>query len=143
MTTQKICYTCDAEVEWPRKKCDTCRQSCLSCGEATYLVSGIRRCRSCRAAVVRKFKASPTGSVSNKLSKAASKYGITKGEALRLYESPCGSCGDTESRIHIDHDHDTGKVRGALCAPCNKALGFLRDDPDKILALLSYLRSSQ
>jgi hypothetical protein len=41
----------------------------------------------------------------------------------------CGLCGKafTKGKV-LDHDHDTGHVRGALCRPCNTALGRLGDD---------------
>jgi len=40
---------------------------------------------------------------------------------------------------NIDHDHITGKVRGLLCRSCNIALGAVRDNPDRLRALIDYL----
>jgi 3-phenylpropionate/cinnamic acid dioxygenase small subunit len=42
-------------------------------------------------------------------------------------------------RTHVDHDHVTGKIRGVLCAHCNAALGYLRDNPNTALACAAYL----
>lgn len=39
----------------------------------------------------------------------------------------------------MDHCHATGKVRGALCDRCNKALGFLNDDVQLIRAAADYI----
>lgn len=39
----------------------------------------------------------------------------------------------------IDHDHDTGKVRGLLCQKCNVALGNMGDDPKRVRNLARYL----
>jgi hypothetical protein len=58
----------------------------------------------------------------------------------------CAACGLPENRmnarlkgrLHVDHDHVTGQVRGLLCANCNAALGLLRDEPQRIEALLAY-----
>lgn len=41
---------------------------------------------------------------------------------------------------HLDHDHETGKIRGMLCNKCNMALGLLRDNPDIVLGLHSYIK---
>lgn len=40
----------------------------------------------------------------------------------------------------FDHHHGNGKARGWLCAPCNRALGMLGDNPAIVRAALLYLR---
>lgn len=40
----------------------------------------------------------------------------------------------------VDHDHQTGKIRGLLCHSCNKMLGFAKDKEDNLESAISYLR---
>ena len=69
---------------------------------------------------------------------------------LRLNDGICPICQHRQA-THIDHDHSCcrhggscGKcVRGVLCDPCNRALGFLRDDVDAIGRAASYLEASR
>jgi len=43
------------------------------------------------------------------------------------------------TNTHVDHDHDTGMVRGILCYHCNMAIGLLMDDPDIAKKATEYL----
>lgn len=43
--------------------------------------------------------------------------------------------------LAVDHCHDTGKVRGLLCDPCNRAIGMLLHDPVVIQNALNYIQS--
>lgn len=47
-------------------------------------------------------------------------------------------CGRTDE-IHFDHDHKTKKFRGWICQGCNKALGYVKDDPARLRMLAEYL----
>lgn len=43
-------------------------------------------------------------------------------------------------RLHVDHDHASGAVRGLLCTRCNMAVGYLKDDVQRAEAMAAYLR---
>ncbi len=75
------------------------------------------------------------------------RYGLTPEQVADMETRGCAVCGTTEwmgrhSRPHIDHDHQTGQVRGLLCHNCNLALGHLHDDPELVERALAYLRGS-
>lgn len=75
------------------------------------------------------------------------KYGITKEDYLKMREDQndcCAICGIHESkldkRLHTDHCHTTGKVRGLLCNKCNTSLGQFESDPGLLLVAYEYLK---
>lgn len=57
----------------------------------------------------------------------------------------CAICGaeppknQHKKRLSIDHCHTTGEVRGLLCDPCNRGLGFFRDNQDNLKNAINYL----
>ena len=53
----------------------------------------------------------------------------------------CAICGEPPKKraLHVDHHHDSGRVRGLRCFRCNSALGNFREDPAILTAALDYL----
>lgn len=65
---------------------------------------------------------------------------------VEWHEGKCAICkseptgeGQQGERLHVDHDHKTGLVRGLLCGNCNRAIGLLKDDSDLLRAAAGYL----
>lgn len=57
----------------------------------------------------------------------------------------CECCGKRLidfSERHLDHDHDTGRLRGVLCSQCNVAQGLLKDIKT-VISLARYLISKK
>ncbi|QGH75827.1 endonuclease VII [Gordonia phage Syleon] len=67
-------------------------------------------------------------------------YGLTdeQYEALKTPDGKCPICKLRPGR-YIDHNHETGQVRGILCQPCNTALGAFAEDPEIFARALEYL----
>ena len=75
------------------------------------------------------------------------KYGVTKEYLIELYQKQDGKCAicaevpSTQRGLHVDHCHESGKVRGLLCHGCNTALGSFKDNPDLLTKAIEYIRS--
>jgi hypothetical protein len=56
----------------------------------------------------------------------------------------CEICGASEADerghgLHLDHDHDTKRLRGVLCSNCNQGIGRLLDNPELLRKAIAYL----
>jgi len=77
------------------------------------------------------------------------KFGISLEEVRELIRSQDGMCAvkgcetlvDTGSPV--DHCHESGRIRGILCTPCNVSIGMLGEDPRRIAGLAEYVRQWQ
>jgi hypothetical protein len=52
----------------------------------------------------------------------------------------CGCSASNGRRLHVDHNHTTGGVRGLLCTNCNLGLGLFKDSEGLLLSAISYLK---
>lgn len=58
----------------------------------------------------------------------------------------CAICGEfrrpDQRVLVVDHNHDTGKIRGLLCHPCNMGIGQLKDSLDVLRKAVLYLEEN-
>ena len=131
----KRCYTCKLE----KPLSEFCKNRANKDGISCY-------CRQCSTERTRKWRRSPEGVAAVKAATIRHKekehyrhfkrkYGLTRGAYDALVASGhCDICGNPFSNRkgrgrepQIDHDHVTGKVRGALCIHCNWMIGHARE----------------
>jgi Recombination endonuclease VII len=80
-------------------------------------------------------------------------YRITLDDYERMVAEQDGKCAicrcepnhanKRHKRLVVDHDHETGRVRGLLCNKCNRALGIFKDSVAVLEKAISYLRKTQ
>lgn len=63
-------------------------------------------------------------------------------EMMAAQSGCCAICREATEKLHVDHDHETGAVRGLLCRMCNQGLGFLRDNAEVMRNAIDYLERS-
>jgi len=70
------------------------------------------------------------------------KYGMTPGDYSQMWKKQKGRCVICKQpvKLHVDHNHKTGKVRGLLCSNCNTALGSFKDNIGILQNAIKYLR---
>ncbi|MFF8276350.1 endonuclease VII domain-containing protein [Streptomyces lateritius] len=122
----------------PRVEAPHGYQYCRRCGETKPHVDWDRdkaasdglstRCKACRA-------------IEGRAGHLKRSYGITEAERDEMISSRMGICTIclAAPAVHVDHCHETGRVRGVVCFNCNPAIGKLGDDPDTLRRAISYL----
>ena len=110
------------------------------------------RCDACRGAntawsrVVRERDPEHAAEIT-RASQRKQHYGLTRADFAALVLKQEGLCAICQTpldfqvsrRVHIDHDHRTGKVRGILCNHCNRGLGGFLDSPPALRSAANYL----
>ncbi|TWV56521.1 recombination endonuclease VII [Streptomyces misionensis] len=116
----KLCRACGEVKPWS----DWHRNATASDGLST-------RCKACRAA-------------EGRADHLKRQYGLTETERDLLVASQGGVrciC-PAAPPAHVDHSHETGRVRGVLCFSCNAALGQFKDQPEVIRRAAAYVEGN-
>jgi hypothetical protein len=70
-------------------------------------------------------------------------YGIdlvTYEAMVKEQEGLCAICQKEPLVLHVDHDHESNRVRGLLCGSCNRAIGLLQESPETLQHAIEYLK---
>jgi hypothetical protein len=102
------------ERHWPAG-----RRWCAGCQSFVRLIDcakGASRCKACSSVAAHRRHVEAT-------------YGITAADYARLYAAQGGKCYICRRKAHskrlaVDHDHETGEVRGLLCADRERGCNF-------------------
>jgi len=136
-----VCVECGGQRErkffWHPKRVSGWGWVCPSCkrtrANQRYRGEPSVRIRSRRDASKARAKARQRTTAHHKAAALKRDYGITVAafeEMRRAQEDKCAICRKPETAerygtpllLSVDHDHETGQVRGLLCSKCNMAL---------------------
>jgi hypothetical protein len=132
---------------------------CTKCGDdkpidamsakARRSVKGKGLCKSCHNERLRIYRATDKGKKSVRKINLKASHGISLQEYREMLDRQhgvCAACKQLERGrnqygpipLAVDHDHETGQIRGLLCMSCNRTLGFLTDSSDRLSQLYVY-----
>jgi formate dehydrogenase maturation protein FdhE len=136
---------------YPQGRCKPCNTAYM----ARYRVSNRDKVRQIVRDSVRRAQSDPVRARKRLHAALRFSFGIGVEDYDRMvFEQggACAICGCTpsigmaktgsrrkHSRLCVDHDHTTGKVRGLLCHDCNTGIGFMRDSADSLRRAATYL----
>jgi len=124
-------------TEW----CSTCSYNRVEPGRT--------KCAACRTREWR--DKNPTKQAEQYEKDRLKRFGVDShwyGQQLAKQHEVCAICENPETAkrngkvmpLSVDHNHRTGKPRALLCAACNRAIGLMTEDPQRLEAAARYLR---
>jgi len=127
-------------------------QTCPKCGQekpTDNFYSFKRACKSCLLEKQRRYRNSrPNFHRAHNLKQ---RYGLSPDEYQSILAHQNFTCAICEveishaleytakSSVVVDHNHETGEVRGILCSKCNLVLGHARESTDILYRAIVYL----
>lgn len=124
----KTCLKCKIEKELTEFTTDNSRKDSLD----VY-------CRSCRRKhYIDPYRQSSKGKTTQRRYHLKRTYGVD----LDAIPEVCELCGRV-GKICVDHDHQTGEVRGFLCNSCNAGIGYSGEDPELMRRWADYIEKKR
>lgn len=126
----------EGDIHTGTRVCRSCKDR-KPMAEFHWTESRRHRSRMCKACVharqaERIDERRRAGTIQPRTDRLRREYGLTPEdvEAMRLAQNnACAICARPfGERVHIDHCHETGRVRALLCHNCNLGLGHFRDN---------------
>jgi len=151
-------YTATSYVSDTELSCSTCKQNKLYAEFNKDLKNKRRKgysysCKTCTILCSRKShkRRIENGDEAYKEAKRNAyfkfKYKMSLDERRQLLarqDDRCAICRtglvDKGTHTHIDHCHETGKIRAILCTNCNRGLGHFQDSVELLEAAARYLK---
>jgi Recombination endonuclease VII len=150
------CRKCQKEAFQQRRTTIATHKVCADCGQrkSASEFSKFSRssdglysyCKFCRKVRRRKYENTPEQRQKARERAIRRRYSIEPEDHRLLLRRSSGRCdvcrellADNTKFIHVDHDHETGRIRGILCHGCNAGIGHFREDPTFLRAAIKYL----
>lgn len=131
LAAKKDCTNCGVEKDLS----DFHRSSKASDGHASW-------CKACTNSIAREQRKRTYSKENKRKWQLMTRYRMTSEDLVRRKEEQNGNCAicgcPLANKFHVDHDHNTGKVRGILCHRCNIRLGGW-DDVEWRVKAIKYL----
>lgn len=117
-------------------------------GQGRWLKSWCRACES--GDMARRYRSNrPHHNETYRRSRLKWQYGMSEAIYLEMLAEQGGRCaicrtddpGAGRKNWNVDHDHETGMIRGLLCVRCNHLLGMADDDPERLAAAARYIEA--
>lgn len=141
MPAASTCIDCKRQVEIH------CRGLCLRC----YGKHSMRRFRANNPEKDRArkrewyLKNKVKAAFYRRRSRILKKYNLSLEDVENMEKRQKSKCLICEDRLplKIDHDHETGLVRGLLCDLCNRGLGYFKDKPELLVKAAEYVMNNK
>lgn len=145
------CMRCrDRKAGWKQKYCAVCREdakreSSRRCANR-YNQDPVNRERQRLAASARRKQDPEKFKDLNRQRYALygpyKQYGMTRADFDSMSAEQGNKCRicSRSRKLHVDHCHKTGRVRGLLCGSCNRGLGMFSDSIRNLDAAIVYLK---
>lgn len=142
---EKVCLKCNATFEVQKSASNLyCSRECFN---TRNIKDGKKYCPCCGVFKELKEFGKSSGYCKKCKTKQSreyilqKKFGLSESQYNIAVKSQSGKCliCKSETKLVIDHNHNTGEVRGLLCNSCNTGIGLLKDNPKILESAIEYL----
>ena len=143
----KMSYRCKVcQSAWDKARHARDRPKRLEQQKAWYRLNAKERIQKTKDWIL----ANPDQRKATKRKNDLASYGLTVEdfETMKANQNGgCAICGGPPAGKYgvfvVDHDHETNRVRGLLCSPCNMGIGLLKDDVWVLENAVQYLSGTK